>query len=831
MKGLNTNRLHIPIPQLFVTLLLGLCLFHWSHPAAAAPSPPPASRSVKASTPSSQPATPSLQKFHQATAPYKKHPQLRDPLWQTAWKGLISKDKQQRLKAIYWLSPKKEKLATDLLLAALQHPDSDTQWWALTALRPRQDARITGAILPFLRSKSVRLRLNATVALIQRKAWKPLQSMPKDASPLVREQLCRSLLKQPGQQKSAIQTCLRDRSPLVRLALARSMKAKGLKTYPKGIQAMVRKALQAGINYPFGPPPPRYSPSERLETAARQLVRYRKQIARRYRRASCLFARRYCKCLVRAHKRIEKQWQRFLDVEETYQAHRKSRNKARKEQLLSMALMAYRKGQAAYFEGSLCSQYQRVYRIRRRYRKFLNKGLFADQAPLFLSSSSLNFLRISLNMLFDTSYDVFRDDYHSPFPPTNETKPIPGPNSEALLQNALTFSYHLVFFKNLRLRAYNKVNLLLSAIQQRPVVSLDNDFQFDVLYRVVKRRFRMLLFLEENLRYTPSPPDDEGFPDHFVGFRLTQRARVGASFRWGNLSRQAWTQRNDWFLHLDYTHMVEWPLLEQTGEKAFARRMSHRWEADVSRQLFFFRVGLRNIAHLHQWLDVSAQLPTVQWNIYLTLAVGDTYDPTLIAQADAGVGFNLTQPLATPQHSAIPTNALVPSYAGEALYLRVRGFVAQIPLQWQVRYDYRAGPPQRPLFPFFLEHRVQAWIRVGAIRSLTAVYPRDLQFDVGLDLRFISYNQFQSVTAPEGAARVTAIPMRMGSFTFQMAYPFVAGFRGVLGNRLSVIQNDFRRFGDPNEPKTTNSLVLRNVIYIQLEYWFGGKHKRPQRTP
>lgn len=78
---------------------------------------------------------------------------------------------------------------------------------------------------------------------------------------------------------------------------------------------------------------------------------------------------------------------------------------------------------------------------------------------------------------------------------------------------------------------------------------------------------------------------------------------------------------------------------------------------------------------------------------------------------------------------------------------------------------------------------------------------------------------------------MTAIPMRMGSFTFQMAYPFVAGFRGVLGNRLSVIQNDFRRFGDPNEPKTTNSLVLRNVIYIQLEYWFGGKHKRPQRTP
>ncbi len=789
--------------------------------------PPPSTRPSTTGKQNLSSPTRTLPTFRKTFDALKSNPVLQDPLWQQAETNLRSGKKQQRLQAIFWLSKRRETFATTLLLAALQHPDIDTQWFALTALRPRKDPRIVSAFRPYLRAKQERLRLNAATGLIARKDWKALQQLPQDPSPLVREALCRSLLQQPKSADTKIQGCLRDRSPLVRLALARQLIAPSrFKALPKPTQTMVKKVIQSKNQYPFGPPPPRYSPAERLETAAKQLARYRREIEQRYQKATCLFARKYCHCLRRARKRIEKHWQRFLDVEETYQFHRKSRDKARQEQLLSGALMAYRKGQAAYFEGSLCSQYQRVFRIRRRYRKLLAKALFAEQAPLFLTSTSLNFIKISTQFLFDTSYNLFRDDFPFALPPY-ET-PVQGPLGVAFWQTALGLSYHVVLNENLRLRFYNQAMLLVTDIEARPPATLDNNFQFDLLYRVLRRRFHMLFFLEEKLHYTPSPPENEGFADHFVGFRLTQHARLGASFRWGNLSQNMWTQRNDWVLHIDYSNRIELPFVGQPEELTFGRRMSHRWEVDVSRQLFFFRVGLRNVAWLHQWLDVSAQIPTVQWNIYLTFAVGDTYDPTAIAQADGGIGFNLSQPLFIPSHSQIPQDSIAPSYSGEALYLRVRGFVAAIPLQWQLRYDYRAGPPQRPLFPHFVEHRVQAWLRVGALRSLTAVYPRDLQFDVGLDLRFLSYLPFQKPTASANDPDPLAIPLRMGSFTFQVAYPFVDGLRGVLGNRLSIIQNGFRRFGDEN--KSTN-LVLRNVLYIQLEYWFGGRHQPERRTP
>lgn len=782
--------------------------------------PPP----LRLGSPPTESPSPRNPHTHPANAPirvdWQNHPLRHDPLWNKIWQDIHAKQQETRQRAIVWLSQRQEPIATTLLLLLTSHRDELTRWWALAALRPRQDSRIGSVFFSRLQDSSERIRLVVIMGLLERNHWQQLLSRLQDPSPAVREQLCLAWIRHATPQHPVTTQCLQDRAALVRLSTARLiLRPVWIAKFSVPEQGMARQVIHAGIVYPFGTKPLRYSPSERLEMAARQLTQYRTALDRLHRSASCLFARKYCRCLEQAQTRLRLHWQTFLDHEERYQALRNTQATAQREQALSFALLSHRQAQAAYLDGTLCRQYQRNYRIRQRYNRLLQDAIFSQQAPIFLPSTGLNYARFSSTFAFDTGLDIFHDNVHTSLPPYT---PVKGPNSEAYWLNTVGLSYHFLWNQHILLQISNQFTGALPVIAKLTPFQVDNDFRLSLLIRRIRHDFHLLFFVEERLLYASNLPDEEGFPDVFSGIRLQQYARIGLTLRWGRFSRRSWIRQADWLLHLDYSNHTVWPLFDSANPPIWSRLSLHRSELELSRRIWFVRFGLNNRLLLHHWLDSTPQIPTAQWHLYATISIGEVANPTAIARADAGVGFNAVQSLFLPTHPAIPAQHEAPSYFGEAFYIRLMGFVAQVPLQWHLQYSYLAGSPHRPLFPLYTEHRLQAQVRVGHLRELTSMYPRDLQFDAGLDIRFLSYRPLQSIPPPDDKKDPVYPSVRMGTFYFQLAYPFIAGFRGVFGNRLSLIFNEFRPFGTASE---STALVVRNVVYVQLEYWFGGETK------
>ncbi len=781
-----------------------------SRPSTLSPSP---RRSPAASLPAFFLPAPSLTSADAALS------QPADPVRQAQiLRALQSADLAERYKAFRWLAILRDPWATQQLLSWSHHRDPTMRWWALAALRQHKSPTIRKRWIEALKDRDERVRLLAldrTFVHGSQTQRAEIIGLQRDPSPMIRMAWCSLFLQTPSPLAPMLVPCLQDADLRVRLAFARAVSLSP--QAPAALRSQAEAAILDSKQHRAWMRRSRFFRRGTLVPGGN--LRERMRIERqRLRRASLTVERwlavyqdlqnKEVLCLQEEQRQIEKQEEKLSRIQPDILDALEKNEMALLDKHYSRFLFARNTALRVYYaRAQRC--YMALHAQFAQHHRMLSRAIWFEEFPLHYDHPSLRRFEASGVFLYDSFVDQLRDDFHAAYEPESRLQKRmwtlgTGLSARLLYQRAWPSGWLV----RVNAQAEGRYYFLLPQLG-----SFGGALDLQLLHGKRTASSEELTFFQLQGAYSQAPPEDTGWPEMYVGERVTTRAAWGIAGRWSRL------RGNTLALKLRIDHELQAPIQEPEGP-ALSAGMRSRLQGRASFRLQhgIFGVSLwQRLVWSHAF--ESRNLSANQWDLLLRFQAGDPRRD-LSFQLSGGLGayWPISQTPIPTWPSAMTQPIYTPIFA---IRLQSPPSVSRYPLHWLLAFERKIYPALRFDASAVLEHSFLAQISFGAPPPQLALLPWT-QFTAvfGMSLHFLEVDALQAPV--QASATPVKIPQQLIRIFVKAYLPFERYWGVETGLHLDFVAQGFRSYEDPDSQplraSPRNHFLPRAMVYLRLHF-------------